>query len=88
MKENQYEDLENEYTTSGRKEKGLKVTEQRLCNQTRMIKMNGWLTELEMNATKKCMMNENANKNDQNSGNDDNGDQGEATEKFYKCFTE
>ena len=43
---------------------GLKVTEQRLCNQARMIRMNGWLTELEMNAIKKCMMNENANKND------------------------
>ena len=36
-----------------------------------MIRMNGWLTELEMNAIKK---------NDQNSGNDDNDDQGEATE--------
>ena len=42
--------------------------------------MDGWLTELEMNAIKKCMMNENANKNDLNSGNDDNDDQGEATE--------
>ena len=59
---------------------GLKVTEQRLCDQARMIRMNGWLMELEMNAIKKCMMNENANKNDQNSGNDDNEDQGEATE--------
>ena len=47
---------------------GLKVTEQRLCDQARMIRMNGWLTELEMNAIKKCIMNENANKNDQNSG--------------------
>ena len=45
-----------------------------------MIRMNGWLTELEMNAIKKCMMNENASKNDQNSGNDDNDNQGEATE--------
>ena len=36
----------------------LKVTEQRLWDQTRIIKMNGWLTELEMNAIKKCMMNE------------------------------
>ena len=59
---------------------GLKVTEQKLCDQAWMIKMNGWLTELEMNAIKKCMMNENVNKNDQNSGNDDNDDQGEATE--------
>ena len=59
---------------------GLKVTEQRLCDQARMIRINGWLTELEMNAIKKCMMNENANKNDLNSGNDDNDDQGEATE--------
>ena len=47
---------------------GLKVTEQKLCDQARMIRMNGWLTELEMNAIKKCIMNENANKNDQNSG--------------------
>ena len=59
---------------------GLKVTEQKLCDQARMIRMNGWLTELEMNAIKKCMMNKNANKNDQNSGNDNNDDQGEATE--------
>ena len=43
---------------------GLKVTEQTLCGQARMIKMNEWLTELEMNAIKKCMMNENASKND------------------------
>ena len=62
---------------------GLKVTEQKLCDQAWMIKMNGWLTELEMNAIKKCMMNENVNKNDQNSGNDDNDDQGEAIEN--KC---
>ena len=59
---------------------GLKVTEQRLCDQARMIRMNGWLTELEMNAIKKCMMNENPNKNDQNSSNDDNDDPGEAAE--------
>ena len=32
---------------------GLKVTEQRLCDQVRMIKMNGWLTELEMDAIKR-----------------------------------
>ena len=46
----------------------MKVTDQRLCDQARMIRMNGRLTELEMNAIKKCIMNENANKNDQNSG--------------------
>ena len=45
-----------------------------------MIRMNGWLTEPEMNVTKKSMMNENADKNDQNSGDDSNDDQGEATE--------
>ena len=32
---------------------GLKVTEQRLCDQDRMIRMNGRLMELEMNAIKK-----------------------------------
>ena len=64
---------------------GLKVTEQRLCDQARMIRINGWLMELEMNAIKKCMMNENANKNDQNSGNDDN-DQREATKKKSENF--
>ena len=62
---------------------GLKVTEQRLCDHAMMIRMNGWLTELEMYVIKKIMMNENANKNDQNSGNDDNDDQGEAIEN--KC---
>ena len=31
---------------------GLKVTEQRLCDQVRMISMNGWLTELQCNQTK------------------------------------
>ena len=45
-----------------------------------MIRMNGWLTEPETNVTKKSMMNENADKNDQNSGDDSNDDQGEATE--------
>ena len=58
----------------------LKKTEQRLCDQDRMIGVNGWLTELEMNVIKKSMMNENAGKNDQNIGNDYNDDQGEATE--------
>ena len=42
--------------------------------------------ELEINAIKKCMMNENANKNDHNSGNDDNDEQHEATEKECKNF--
>ena len=65
---------------------GLKVTEQRLCAQSRMIRMNWWLTELEMNAIKNCMMKENANKNDQNSGNDDNDEQREATEKECENF--
>ena len=31
---------------------GLKVTEQRLCDQARMIRMNEWLTEAEMNVIK------------------------------------
>ena len=35
---------------------------------------------------KKCMMNENANKNDQNSGKDDTDDQGEVTENECKNF--
>ena len=65
---------------------GLKVTEQGLCDQVRVIRMNGWLTELEMNAIKKCMMNENANKNDQHCGNDDTDEQREATEKECKNF--
>ena len=43
--------------------------------------MNGWLTELETIVIKTCMMNENANKNDQNSSSDDNDDQGEPTGK-------
>ena len=64
----------------------MKVTEKRLCDQARMIRMNEWLTELEMNAMKKCMMKENANKNDQNSGNDDNDDQRETTEKECENF--
>ena len=42
--------------------------------------MSGWLTELERNVIKKSMTNEKAGKNDQNSGNDDDDDQGEATE--------
>ena len=63
---------------------GLKVTEQRLCDQARMIRRNGWLTELVMNGIKKSMMNENEDKNDQNSGNDDDDNQGEATENEYE----
>ena len=62
---------------------GLKVTEQRLCNQAKVIRINGWLIELEMNAIIKNMVNKNADKNEQNSGNDDNDDQGGATEN--KC---
>ena len=59
---------------------GLKVTEQRVCYQARVIRMSGWLTELEMNVIKKSKVNETADKNDQNSGNDDNDDQSGATE--------
>ena len=32
---------------------GLKVTGKRLCDQARMIRMNGWLTEIEINVIKK-----------------------------------
>ena len=46
--------------------------------------MNGWLIEPEMNVTKKSMMNENADKNDQNSGDDSNDDQGQATENEFE----
>ena len=66
-----------------KKRQGLKVTEQRVCYQARVIRMNRWLTELEMNVIRKTTVNENANKNDQNSGNDDNDDQGGATKN--KC---
>ena len=45
-----------------KKRQGLKVTEQRLCDQDIMIRMNRWITELEMNAIKKSMMSENAKK--------------------------
>ena len=47
----------------------MKVTEQRVCYQARVIRMNGWLTELEMNVIKTSTVNENGGKNDQNSGN-------------------
>ena len=59
---------------------GLKVTEKRLSDQARMIRMNGWQTELEINVTKKGLVNENPNKNDQNNGNDNIDDQREVTE--------
>ena len=58
----------------------MKVTEQRLCGQDRMIRMNGQLIKLEMNVIKKGMMNEHAGKKEQNIGNDYDDDQGEATE--------
>ena len=59
---------------------GLEIIEQRLCDQARMIRMNGWLTKIETNVIKKGMINENADQNDQNSCNNDNNDQEEATE--------
>ena len=33
---------------SRRKDRVFQVTEQRLCDQARIIRMNEWLTELEM----------------------------------------
>ena len=45
---------------------GLKVTEQRLCDQVRMIRMNGWLTELQVTVIKQSMINEHAENNVQN----------------------
>ena len=33
-----------------------------MCYQARVIRMNGWLTELEMNVIKKSTVNENADK--------------------------
>ena len=62
----------------------LKVTEQRLCDQSRMIRMNGWLTELEMNVIKKSMMNENTEKKWPKY--DDDVDGGEATENESENF--
>ena len=47
----------------------MKVTEHRLSDQARMIMMNEWLTELEMNVIKQSS--------------DDEDRQGEATE--YEC---
>ena len=49
------------------------------CDQARMIKMNGWLAELEIYVNRKGTMNENTDKNDQNNDNDDDDDQGDAT---------
>ena len=60
----------------------LKVTDQRLCDQIRMIRMNWWVAKLEMNVIKKSMMNENAYKYDKNIGSDDH-DQSQAKED--KC---
>ena len=37
-----------------KKRQGLKATKQRLCDQARMIRMNGWLTEIEINVIKKA----------------------------------
>eukprot|EP00794_Sanderia_malayensis_P014690 gene14690-biopygen11789 len=37
----------------------LEVTEQRLCDQARMIRVNGWLTELELEQIKHRVLNEN-----------------------------
>ena len=62
----------------------LKVTEQRFCDQARIIRMNGSLTQLEVNVIKKSMMDENADKNDQIVGNDHNDDHGETTENQRK----
>ena len=63
-----------------KKKQGLKVTEQKLCDQARMIRMNGWLTKLEMNVIKESMMNENEDKNKKISGNGNDDDQGKVTE--------
>ena len=58
----------------------MKVTEQKLCDQARMIRMNGWLTKLEMNVIKESMMNENEDKNKKISSNGNDDDQGKVTE--------
>ena len=58
----------------------MKVTEQKLCDQARMIRMNGWLTKPEMNVIKESMMNENEDKNKKISGNGNDDDQGKVTE--------
>ena len=43
---------------------GLHVTEQRLCDQVRMIRKNGWLTELQLADIKKRLMNISVGKNE------------------------
>ena len=63
-----------------KEKQGLKVTEQKLCDQAKMIRMNGWLTKLEMNVIKESMMNENEDKNKKISGNGNDDDQGKVTE--------
>ena len=63
-----------------KEKQGLKVTEQKLCDQARMIRMNGWLTKLEMNVIKESLMNENEDKNKKISGNGNDDDQGKVTE--------
>ena len=47
-----------------RESQDLKVTEQMLCDQARMVKMNGWLIALEIDVMIKRMINENAENND------------------------
>ena len=55
----------------------LKVTEQGFCDQARIIRLNGWLTQLEINVIKKSIIDENADKKYQIIGNDDIDDHGE-----------
>ena len=56
-----------------------------------MIRMNGWQIELEIDVTKKEVINENAENNHRNVDSD-NDDQGEVTVKrtqgFSECFAE
>ena len=47
-----------------RESQDLKVTEQMLCDQARMVKMNVWLIALEIDVMIKRMINENAENND------------------------
>ena len=56
-----------------KKRKGLKVTEQRLCEKARMIRINTWLTKLEMIFIQKSIVSVNTDKTDQNIGSDDDG---------------
>ena len=42
----------------------LHVTEQRLCDQVRMIRKNGWLTEMQLADSKKRLMNTRVEKNE------------------------